>query len=56
MLVGGAGGAIRSGRFLQVAPATPITNLYVSMLARTLAIAPDKPNRDRKGAGAFSGL
>jgi hypothetical protein len=32
MLVGGACGAIRSGRFLQVAPETPITNLYVSML------------------------
>jgi len=32
MLAGG--GAIQSGRFLQVAPQTPITNLYVSMLAR----------------------
>jgi hypothetical protein len=32
MLVGGACGAIRSGRFLQVAPQTPIANLYVSML------------------------
>lgn len=28
------GGAVRSGRFLQAAPQTPITNLYVSMLAR----------------------
>jgi hypothetical protein len=34
MLVGGACGAIRSGRFLQAAPQTPITNLYVSMLTR----------------------
>jgi hypothetical protein len=32
LLVGGACGAIRSGRFLQVVPQTPITNLYVSML------------------------
>jgi Protein of unknown function (DUF1552) len=34
MLVGGACGSIRSGRFLQAAQQTPITNLYVSMLAR----------------------
>ena len=34
MLAGGACGTIRSGRFLQVAPRTPMTNLYVSMLTR----------------------
>jgi hypothetical protein len=34
MLVGSACGGIRSGRFLQVPPQTPITNLYVSMLTR----------------------
>jgi hypothetical protein len=34
MLMGGACGSIRSGRFLKVADQTPITNLYVSMLAR----------------------
>jgi hypothetical protein len=34
MLVGGACGSIRSGRFLQAAPRTPITNLYVSLLTR----------------------
>ena len=33
MLVGSAGGAIRSGRFVQATPQPPITNLYVSMLA-----------------------
>ncbi len=33
MLAGGACGAIRPGRFIQAAPQTPITNLYVSMLA-----------------------
>ena len=32
MLVGGACGAIRGGQYLQVAPRTPIANLYVSML------------------------
>ncbi len=34
MLVGGAGGRIRSGRFIQAAPQTPVTNLYISMLSR----------------------
>jgi hypothetical protein len=32
MLVGSGCGAIRTGRFIQVAAQTPITNLYVSML------------------------
>ena len=34
MLVGGACAQIRAGRFVQTAPQTPITNLYISMLAR----------------------
>ena len=33
MLVGKACGAFRPGRFVQLAPQTPIANLYVSMLA-----------------------
>jgi hypothetical protein len=32
LLVGGGCGAIRTGRYLQAPPQTPITNLYVSML------------------------
>jgi hypothetical protein len=34
MLVGSACGTLRSGRFIQAAPQTPISNLYISMLAR----------------------
>jgi hypothetical protein len=34
LLAGGACGTIRTGRFVQAAPQTPITNLYVSMLGR----------------------
>jgi hypothetical protein len=34
MLMGGACGSVRAGRFLKVADQTPITNLYVSMLMR----------------------
>jgi hypothetical protein len=34
MLVGGACGKLRAGRLIQAAPQTPLTNLYVSMLAR----------------------
>ena len=42
LLVCGAGGAFRSGRFIQAAPQTPITNLYVSMLSR-LGVDIEKP-------------
>jgi Protein of unknown function (DUF1552) len=41
MLVGGACGAIKTGRFVQVTPQTPIANLYVSMLA-TMGVAVEK--------------
>ena len=34
MLAGGACGTIRTGRFIQAAAGTPVTNLYISMLAR----------------------
>ena len=34
MLAGGACGSIRTGRFIQAAPRTPVTNLYISMLGR----------------------
>jgi Protein of unknown function (DUF1552) len=34
MLAGSACGTLHTGRFIQTAPQTPLTNLYVSMLAR----------------------
>jgi hypothetical protein len=52
MLVGGACGAILSGRLLQAAPQTPITNLYISMLMR-MGVATEKPG---DSTGELSGL
>lgn len=52
MLVGGACGAIRGSRFLHVAPQTPITNLYVSMLTR-MGVAVEKLG---DSTGQLSGL
>jgi hypothetical protein len=55
MLVGGACGTVAGGRFLKVAPQTPITNLYVSMLA-SMGAAVEQLGDSRGALSGLSGL